>query len=74
MLYVAKNLLERDVMGLLQVFTIVDTEKLASQMHENLSNTAFERSEVAGALNTSSSTSRREPARGRAKNLFGKRG
>ncbi|UWG50711.1 Type I site-specific restriction-modification system, R (restriction) subunit or related helicase [Halalkaliarchaeum sp. AArc-CO] len=50
MLYAAKNLLERDVMGSPQVFIIVDTDKLASQMRDNLSNIGFERSEVAGSI------------------------
>lgn len=50
MLYAAKNLLERNVMGSPQVFLIVDTDKLATQMGDNLSNIGFERSEVAGSI------------------------
>lgn len=50
MLYTAKNLLESDVMGSPQVFIIVDTDKLASQMSDNLSNVGFERSVVAGSI------------------------
>lgn len=49
MLYAAKNLLERDVISSPQVFIIVDTDKLASQMSDNLSNIGFERSVVAGS-------------------------
>jgi len=50
MLYAAKNLLERDVIDSPQVFIIVDTDKLASQMSDNLSAIGFERSEVAGSI------------------------
>ncbi|PSP87431.1 DEAD/DEAH box helicase [Halobacteriales archaeon QS_4_69_34] len=50
MLYAAKNLLEQDVIGSPQVFIIVDTDKLASQMADNLSNIGFERSTVAGSI------------------------
>lgn len=49
MLYAAKNLLEQDVISSPQVFIIVDTDKLASQMSDNLSNVGFERSVVAGS-------------------------
>jgi type I restriction enzyme R subunit len=50
MLYAAKNLLERDVIDSPQVFIIVDTDKLASQMADNLSAIGFERSTVAGSI------------------------
>jgi type I restriction enzyme R subunit len=50
MLYAAKNLLERDVIDSPQVFIIVDTDKLASQMSDNLSAIGFDRSEVAGSI------------------------
>jgi len=50
MLYAAKNLLERDVIGSPQIFIIIDTDKLASQMRDTLSNVGFERSEVAGSI------------------------
>ncbi len=50
MLYAAKNLLERDVIDSPQVFIIVDTDKLASQMSDTLSAIGFERSEVAGSI------------------------
>ena len=50
MLYAAKNLLEREVMDSPQIVIIVDTDKLASQMRDTLSNVGFERSEVAGSI------------------------
>jgi type I restriction enzyme R subunit len=50
MLYAAKNLLERDVLGSPQIFLIVDTDKLASQMAGVLSAIDFERSVVARSM------------------------
>lgn len=50
MLYAAKNLLERDILPNPQIFIIVDTDKLASQMADDLSNVGFERSVVAGSM------------------------
>ncbi|MFC6906824.1 type I restriction endonuclease subunit R [Halalkalicoccus tibetensis] len=50
MLYAAQNLLSRDVLDTPQVFIIVDTAKLASQMRDVLSNIGFERSVVADSI------------------------
>ncbi|MDS0243404.1 MULTISPECIES: type I restriction endonuclease subunit R [unclassified Haloferax] len=43
MLYTAKNLLERDVMDAPQIFVVVDTDKLNSQMRDQLANLSFDR-------------------------------
>src|SRR5699024_2174240 len=43
MLYAAENLLSRDVASNPQVFIIVDTDKLNSQMRDQLSNLSLER-------------------------------
>jgi type I restriction enzyme R subunit len=50
MLYAAKNLLERPVLGSPQIFLIVDTDKLATQMGNTLSSIGFERSVVAQSI------------------------
>ena len=50
MLYAAKNLLTRDILRSPQVFIIVDTDKLASQMRDTLSNIGFTRSVVAKSI------------------------
>jgi len=50
MLFAAKNLLERGVLNSPQVFLIVDTDKLASQMEGTLSAIGFERSVVAKSM------------------------
>ncbi len=50
MLYAAKNLLEGDALGSPQVFLIVDTDKLATQMKNTLSRIGFERSVVAQSM------------------------
>jgi type I restriction enzyme R subunit len=50
MLYAAKNLLEREVMGSPQLFLVVDTDKLATQMGNTLSAIDFDRSVVAGSM------------------------
>lgn len=50
MLYAAKNLLERGVLNSPQVFLIVDTDKLASQMEKTLAAIDFERSVVAQSM------------------------
>ncbi|WP_251962960.1 type I restriction endonuclease subunit R [Salinibacter ruber] len=50
MLYAAKNLLERSVLGSPQIFLIVDTDKLATQMGNTLSAIGFERSVVAKSI------------------------
>lgn len=50
MLYAAENLLSRDVLATPQVFLIVDTDKLAGQMRDTLSNIGFERSVVAKSI------------------------
>jgi type I restriction enzyme R subunit len=46
MLYAAHNLLERSVLEAPQVFILVDSDKLATQMADNLSAIGFERSVV----------------------------
>jgi type I restriction enzyme R subunit len=50
MLYAAENLLSRSVMNTPQVFIIVDTDKLASQMRDTLANIGFEQSVVAESI------------------------
>ena len=50
MLYAAKNLLERPVLGSPQIFLIVDTDKLATQMSNTLSAIGFDRSVVAQSI------------------------
>jgi len=50
MLYAAKNLLSRPVLNTPQVFVIVDTDKLASQMRDTLANIGFEQSVVAESI------------------------
>jgi len=50
MLYAAKNLLERSVLGSPQIFLIVDTDKLATQMDNTLSAIGFDRSVVARSI------------------------
>ncbi|EMA11297.1 type I restriction endonuclease subunit R [Haloarcula marismortui] len=50
MLYAAQNLLSRDLLATPQVFIIVDTDKLASQMRDTLSNIGFEQSVVAESI------------------------
>ena len=50
MLYAARNLLVRDIMDSPQMFVVVDTDKLASQMQDDLANIGFERSAVAGSI------------------------
>jgi type I restriction enzyme R subunit len=47
MLYAAENLLSRSDLDTPQVFIIVDTDKLASQMRDTLANIGFEQSVVA---------------------------
>ena len=42
MLYTTKNLLERDVLNSPQLFVVVDTDKLNSQMRDQLANLSFE--------------------------------
>ncbi|ELZ08591.1 type I site-specific deoxyribonuclease, HsdR family protein [Halovivax asiaticus JCM 14624] len=43
MLFAAKNLLERDILDAPQLFIVVDTDKLNSQMRDQLANLSFER-------------------------------
>jgi len=43
MLFAAKNLLDRDVLDAPQLFVVVDTDKLNSQMRDQLANLSFER-------------------------------
>ncbi|MDS0261887.1 type I restriction endonuclease subunit R [Haloarcula sp. S1CR25-12] len=50
MLYAAENLLSRGALSTPQVFIIVDTDKLASQMRDTLSNIGFEQSVVAESI------------------------
>ncbi|MDL0120279.1 type I restriction endonuclease subunit R [Halobacterium salinarum] len=50
MLYAAENLLSQDILDTPQVFLIVDTDKLAGQMRDTLSNIGFEQSVVAESI------------------------
>jgi len=43
MLFTAKNLLDRDILDAPQLFVVVDTDKLNSQMRDQLANLSFER-------------------------------
>ena len=43
MLFAAKNLLDRDILDAPQLFVVVDTDKLNSQMRDQLANLSFER-------------------------------
>jgi len=59
MLYAAENLLSRPVLNTPQVFVIVDTDKLASQMRDTLANIGFEQSVVAEVSTTCRNSSSR---------------
>jgi type I restriction enzyme R subunit len=50
MLYAAKNLLEQNILDTPQIFIIVDTAKLSSQMGDTLSNIEFAQAEVADSI------------------------
>ncbi|WP_436909030.1 type I restriction endonuclease subunit R [Halosimplex marinum] len=50
MLYAAENLLSRIILDTPQVFLIVDTDKLASQMRDTLANIGFEQSTIAESI------------------------
>ena len=43
MLFTARNLLDRDILNAPQLFVVVDTDKLNSQMRDQLANLSFER-------------------------------